>query len=112
MARMMGFALADSYSRSRRNAHASAQLNGVSRRRERRVTQKWLDEYEDRPQAEWQACPKGGLACTCNKLPDECPHMDDEYWDNEYRRGYAIGEQFDIKPTWTMATLRVNRYTL
>jgi len=74
------------------------------RQREKRVTQKWLDEYEDRPEDEAGACPKGGLACTCIKLPDECPHLDWDYWDNDFRR-LAIGELFAVEPRWTLDSL-------
>lgn len=78
------------------------------RNHERRVTQKWLDEYEDRPEDEAQACPKGGLACTCIKLPEECPHLDWEYWDNDFGR-QAIGDTLNIQPVWTLSALQVNK---
>ena len=53
----------------RRHTKGHLRRNGAARNHEKRVTQKWLDEYEDRTQDEAGACPKGGLACTCIKLP-------------------------------------------
>ena len=90
------------------DCHESPDTHGAVRNREKRVTQKWLDEYEDRPEDEAGGCPKGGLACTCIKLPDECPHLDWEYWENDFGRP-AIGELFDLKPRWTLDSLQVNK---
>lgn len=85
--------------------------NGAARNHEKRVTQRWLDEYEDRAQDEAGACPKGGLACTCIKLPDECPHLDWEWWDNDFQR-VAIGELFRLETRWTLDSLQVNETAL
>jgi hypothetical protein len=83
--------------------------HGRLRQREKRGMGNWLDEYEDRPEVAWQGCPKGGLECSCNKLPDECPHMDETYWDNDCYGRYAIGEAFDLNPSWTLVSLRPMR---
>lgn len=42
--------------------------HGIIRQREKRVTQKWLDEYES--EADMFMCPRDGLPCTCNRI--EC----------------------------------------
>ena len=90
--------------------HCSPDVQG-QRSREKRVTQRWLDEYEDRPEDEAGACPKGGLACTCIKLPDECPYLDWEWWDNDFRRP-AIGELLHLEASWTLDSLQVNKTAL
>lgn len=95
----------------RRHTKGHLRRNGAARNREKRVTQRWLDEYENRPEYDAQACPKGGLECSCIQLPEECPHLDWGYWDNDYRRP-AIGELFDITPSWTLDSLQVNKTTL
>lgn len=73
-----------------------------------------MDEYEDRTEDEAGvgACPKGGLACTCTctciKLPDECPHLDWEYWDNDFGR-QSIGDAVEVETRWTLTSLQANR---
>lgn len=74
---------------------------------EKRVTQKWLDDYESRH--DYDGCPRDGLDCTCNKPDYECPHMDEGYWENECYGRYAIGEAFDLNPSWTLVSLRPAR---
>lgn len=48
--------------------------NKTQRQREKRVTRKWLDEYESAH--DYDGCPTDGLACTCNKPESECPHRE------------------------------------
>ncbi|NKS29231.1 hypothetical protein GS534_00615 [Rhodococcus hoagii] len=84
--------------------------NKTQRQREKRVTQKWLDEYEARSDGVG-VCPRGGLGCTCNKLPDECSHLDWDDWDNDFG-GYAIAELFPVEPKWTLDSLQTNRTAL
>lgn len=107
ISRMLGVAKAGAAC-CRPHTRGHLRRNGSARMAEKHVTQKWLDEYEDRPEDETQACPKGGLACTCIKLPEECPHLDWEYWDNDFGR-QAIGDTLNIQPVWTLSALQVDK---
>lgn len=55
-----------------RDVRAQYVSKRMQRQREKRVTQKWLDEYESIHG--FDGCPHDGLSCTCNKMPVECPH--------------------------------------
>ena len=46
--------------------HCSPDVQG-QRSREKRGTQKWLDEYESKPGDGVFMCPRDGLGCTCNR---------------------------------------------
>lgn len=45
---MLGLSVANAWSCCRRHLPPAVQRNGIARQREKRVTQKWLDEYENR----------------------------------------------------------------
>jgi hypothetical protein len=74
MARMLGVTFAGSESCCRRHSPKSVQRNGRARNAEKRVTQKWLDEYENRVEIpcpwnylEWneRAEDQPFMACLC-----------------------------------------------
>lgn len=74
MARMLGYAVANTVSCCRRHSPPDVRRNGYARQREKRVTQQWLNEYET--PHDYDGCPNDGLACTCNKTDLECPHQE------------------------------------
>lgn len=46
------------------------------RSREKRELLRWVDEYEDPPEVEQRACPKGGPDCGCRHYrPDELDQL-------------------------------------
>ena len=67
MARMLGFEVAG-WACCRPHTKGHMRRNGSPRAAEKRVTQKWLDEYES--EADMFMCPRDGLPCTCNRI--EC----------------------------------------
>lgn len=61
--------------------------NKTQRKRERNALRNWVNEYDDAPEDEFYACPKGGLACICNKM--NC--LDDRLYNDCRSCGKDIG---------------------